>query len=506
MKQILKRLELIKTAISIEDEEIVELQVMKLNSMACDEEVLEILVKLENKDYGNVVVEIEQYLQCYSGVVVYEDKELQGLRLELKALEKKFQDLNGKKNEYLNDIHEFNVQYHLHLGELIQKILHLKEELLYKSMQKKKNNFEDLKSEFEKIKAEKEELKSKKEDLENELGAMDEFDDGYDELYEKLQELKKDLDAKEAELNKKKKETKKAKKEFEEDEVTQEYEDLKQDSEEFTREYKEVQEEERLSITDKEKKELKKLFKKASKLCHPDIVSEELKKQAQVIFQKLNDANSKRDIKTVREILHSLESGNGFNVSSDTIDDKDLLKSKITDIRDMIFQDEVEIEIIKESEAIKIMQEYNDLEEYFSKVKSELEAEYDRLKNEAVMNDTSEEMQYTQANDNFSKVYNEDEYKSTSAIARENNLVIPFFIAYLEENGYLHRDIDNSLAIDKKAEALHAKYRYKDDAIWIVWPPNSLDDVVKQFKDISVANTAYDDKNDFDDDFWSSDY
>ena len=106
MKQILKRLELIKTAISIEDEEIVELQVMKLNSMACDEEVLEILVKLENKDYGNVVVEIEQYLQCYSGVVVYEDKELQGLRLELKALEKKFQDLNGKKNEYLNDIHE----------------------------------------------------------------------------------------------------------------------------------------------------------------------------------------------------------------------------------------------------------------------------------------------------------------------------------------------------------------------------------------------------------------
>ena len=154
MHQILKRLELIKTAITLEDEEIIELQVMKLTAIECDGEVKEILAKLDNKDYGTAVVKIEEYLLRFSGVVVYEDKELQALRLELKALERKLQELSSEKNEYLNDIHEFNVQYHLHLGGIIQKILNLKEELLFASMQKVKDVFEELKNEYESIKVE----------------------------------------------------------------------------------------------------------------------------------------------------------------------------------------------------------------------------------------------------------------------------------------------------------------------------------------------------------------
>jgi hypothetical protein len=182
MKQILKRLELIKTAISIEDEEIIELQVVKLNSAECDSEVKEILLKLKNKDYGSVAIEIEEYLQRFSGVVLYEDKELQGLRLELKALEKRLQDLSTQKNEYLNDINEFNIQYHLHLGDIIQKILHIKEELLFESMKKKRDAFENIKKDYQTAKDEYQELKSQKEAKEQELEEMDEFDDRYDEI------------------------------------------------------------------------------------------------------------------------------------------------------------------------------------------------------------------------------------------------------------------------------------------------------------------------------------
>ncbi len=58
----MKRLELIKTSITLEDEEVIELQIMKLNSISCDDEVKNILEKLENKDYGSVVIEIEKYL------------------------------------------------------------------------------------------------------------------------------------------------------------------------------------------------------------------------------------------------------------------------------------------------------------------------------------------------------------------------------------------------------------------------------------------------------------
>lgn len=44
MQQILKRLELIKTSIAIEDEEIIELQVVKLSTMPIDDDVQEISI------------------------------------------------------------------------------------------------------------------------------------------------------------------------------------------------------------------------------------------------------------------------------------------------------------------------------------------------------------------------------------------------------------------------------------------------------------------------------
>jgi len=312
LKQIAKRLELIKTAISIEDEEIIELQVIKLNTLDCDDEVLSILKRVENKDYGRVVLEIELYLKKFSGVVLYEDTELQGLRLELKVLEEKLQDFNTQKDEYLNDISEFNVEYHLQLGELIHKILLIEEEILLASLKKMEEDHETSTQEYS--------------------------------------------------------------------ELIQEYEELKRDSQEFNEEYEEIIGEEREDLDEEEKQELKKLFRKASKLCHPDRVSDEFREKATEIFKELNDAYSKRDINKVKDILSSLESGNEFKVFSDTIENKDLLKSKIVEIKEMIKQREEEIKEIKDDEAVKIMSEHKDLEVYFQELKKQLEEEYENLK------------------------------------------------------------------------------------------------------------------------------
>ena len=46
-------------------------------------------------------------------------------------------------------------------------------------------------------------------------------------------------------------------------------------------------------------------------------------------MQQLNDAYAKQDIKEVQKILVSLESGSGFELTSDSITDKELLKAKI---------------------------------------------------------------------------------------------------------------------------------------------------------------------------------
>ena len=50
MLQIIKQLEIIKSSILIEDVEIIELQIMKLNSQRFDEDVKNIISKLENSE------------------------------------------------------------------------------------------------------------------------------------------------------------------------------------------------------------------------------------------------------------------------------------------------------------------------------------------------------------------------------------------------------------------------------------------------------------------------
>jgi chromosome segregation ATPase len=380
MQQILKRLELIKTAISIEDEEIIELQVMKLGVMDCNADVQSILARIEAKEYALVVLEIEAYIKRFEGVVVYEDRELQGLRLELKVLEKKLQGLSDDKNGYLNDINEFNILYHLRLGECIGKILKLKEEILEAEVREKREAFEEHKEEYDSIKKEYQDLKREKEAKEKVLEESDEFDDAYDEIYEAYQKLQDELKEKEEELHQKRKETKEAKNVYEEDDIGQEYEEVKEDRETFDKEYEEVKQEERIELDKESKAKLKKLFRKASRLCHPDLVSEELKDQATEMSKELNNAYAQQDIKKIEEILWALESGEGFSVSSDTIEDKVLLKSKIIDIRDMIDSSEEELERIKEDEIIDILEEYEDIEVYFSMMEVSLEAEYERLK------------------------------------------------------------------------------------------------------------------------------
>lgn len=132
MKEIIKRLEIIKTSISIEDEEIIELQIMKLNKLDTNSEVDEIIARLNYSDYSSSIVLIESYIQKYNGLVEYEDKEIQGLKLELKVLETKLQSLSENKDELLNSINEFNIEYNLKLGDIIRDILDIQNEILYK--------------------------------------------------------------------------------------------------------------------------------------------------------------------------------------------------------------------------------------------------------------------------------------------------------------------------------------------------------------------------------------
>ncbi len=412
MNEIIKRLELVKTGIDINDTDIIDLQITKLESLSIDNEVREILKKLGRDDYGAAMVDIKNYIAQHVGVEVYEDKEIAGLKLELKILEKHFQELISIRNEYIKDVEEFNILYQLKLGRIISKILKIEKQMLQEQIMENEKVFDERKNDYEQFKKEYKDLKAKQESLEKKLDDMDEFDDAFDEMYEKLQKLKEELNKKEKLLNEKRKKAKQAKENLGDDSTRKKYQDAENDYKEFCNDYTEVLNKERNELTDDEKIELKKIYREAVKLCHPDIVIDELKFQAKEIIQELNNAYTKMDLLKVKEILFALKSGKGFNTGSDIINDKEILKEKIIEIRRKISETETEIDEMKTDETFQTIQEIEDWDAYFVEMEASLQEKYENLINSCKMDCKKPNAKQTMQSDINHKNMDDDYWES----------------------------------------------------------------------------------------------
>ena len=313
---------------------------------------------------------------------IVKKEEIEDLKAELKRSEDQLQELTLTKNEYIGTIEEFNTQYSIRLGNIIRKVLSLKRGIPYRQVIQKVQKFDEIKSNYQKNKIEYEELKREKESLEIELDKVDEFDDLYDEIYYKLQEIKDRLAKKESDLDRSRELIKESKDEIKRDPAHQEYQETKQEYEEFKDEYSEILSEDRYDISSEEKRELKILFKRGVKLCHPDIVEDHLKDKAQIIIQELNSAYKKRDIEKVKDIISHLEDKNFFDTDDSITDDKHILKLKIADIKKRIKETLIDIEEIKDDESYVTIQEIDDWDRYFDEIHDTLQEEYDRLKEE----------------------------------------------------------------------------------------------------------------------------
>jgi cell division protein FtsB len=76
-----------------------------------------------------VIQLIEQYKHDSSGLTVYEDPQIQGLKLELKLLENRLNELTDTQADLEREINEFNGEYFRRLGGLIEEILKRRAEL-----------------------------------------------------------------------------------------------------------------------------------------------------------------------------------------------------------------------------------------------------------------------------------------------------------------------------------------------------------------------------------------
>jgi hypothetical protein len=294
LSKIIKRLELIKSLIALEEEDEIDGHIFKLEQVGRTAELKTIILSLKEKSYSKAAIAIEQFINQHNSVSIFIDPEIDGLKLEAKSLEAKLNKLSDEKADLEKLIHEFGVRHNKELGELILKIL-----------------------KFRKNKAK---------------GTPEE---------------------------------------------TEAEEDYKNYSQEF-----EVSKNEKIAdLTEEELIEIKKKYRKASKLCHPDVVSEDQKELADKLFTELNKAYEQNDLKKVTEILENLKKGNFFVSKSDTITQKQLMKAEIEKLKIRISELMQLVELIKVSDAYKTISSIKDWDVYFKETKEKLENQAKELEN-----------------------------------------------------------------------------------------------------------------------------
>jgi hypothetical protein len=59
----------------------------------------------------------------------------------------------------------------------------------------------------------------------------------------------------------------------------------------------------RKNLSEEDQNELKRLWRQASKLCHPDLVADDLKEEANTMMVQLNQAKQRGDVKAIRSLV-----------------------------------------------------------------------------------------------------------------------------------------------------------------------------------------------------------
>jgi hypothetical protein len=293
---IIKRLEILKNYMLLEDIEELKRGTSKLQDYDFNPDLHEIIEAIRVHEFSLAISKIRSFISKNNQLSIWSDPEIAALKLEIKNLENQLNGYDNEKIELEKLLSEFQRRHTLELGEIILKILKLRV-LKFKSDQTK-------------------------------------------------------------------------------------YEEAKSDEKEYREEFNTEKEKKIYAITEAQKVELKKKFRKASILCHPDKVTDAFKGAAHKIFIELKQAYDSNDLTRTSEILEELEKGNFFKVKSDTIDQKDLLKAEIIVLKRKIEQLEKSIHSLMESEAYKVIMSIEDWDEYFERTKEKLLRELRDLQKE----------------------------------------------------------------------------------------------------------------------------
>ena len=329
----IKRLEIIKNAIELEDDDIIESQLARLKSEAFDDELLAIVVALEHKNYTVALAAITGWLQNQRALAPWRDPQLAASKLELKALEERLRDLIDRRNARVQQLDEFNDIYLTRLGPLMTQILALRKTLAELNLRRQQaearrreadyrrcqqyvaqavevlttltGHWRDLPADSVQAASARKHLQQQSNLIANLLAEAQELETGLTREEEPARQAR--------------------------DEANDEYEKYREqhhDAEVRLRKGKDLSEE--------DQNELKRLWRQASKLCHPDLVADDLKDEANAMMVQLNQAKQRGDVKTIRSLVARLHQGFEPLMASDRLNDLTRLRKKMAQVREQI--------------------------------------------------------------------------------------------------------------------------------------------------------------------------
>jgi hypothetical protein len=130
MTQIIKRLELIKKLIELEDTDDLLPQYQKLQRLILPDEVTSIIVHLQQQRYSLAVIGISDFIKRYQQLIIYIDTEIGALKLEIKVVETQIAAMTNEISDIEKLLYNFSIRHHRELGSIIKRILILRKEKL----------------------------------------------------------------------------------------------------------------------------------------------------------------------------------------------------------------------------------------------------------------------------------------------------------------------------------------------------------------------------------------
>jgi len=167
-----------------------------------------------------------------------------------------------------------------------------------------------------------------------------------------------------------------------------EHEKTQEQYEQFSKNWENIPKQREGNLSEELRQRLQFAFRKASKLCHPDAVEEEVKGQAAEIFVQLNKAYFDNDVETVEAILQQLESGI-LQADHEAINDKKALQAKITKLKHDVGILKNDYIQVTQSQTYQFISKLEDWDNYFAETKIKLEKELEELKHYEQKPDTA---------------------------------------------------------------------------------------------------------------------